>query len=187
MLEKVKEICAESNLEIPDSNLDRAHRIGKPYFDKIKKVKWKSIIVRFNTFRHRTLVYMAKKDIKQKKSHKIRLDLTKRCYLMLSEATKLASDNQNNKFCYVDGNCWNDNQEDFFDTLEDLRNLLDRSCRLLYLLIKCLYYLLELLLVKSCSNKASGKFCVNVCEEAIEWWFVEQVFCIFVRGPWVDF
>ena len=39
VLEKVKEICAESNLEIPDSNLDRAHRIGKSYFDKIKKVK----------------------------------------------------------------------------------------------------------------------------------------------------
>ena len=52
VLEKVKEICVESNLEIPDSNLDRAHRIGKSYFDKIKKVKCKSIVVRFNTFRH---------------------------------------------------------------------------------------------------------------------------------------
>ena len=59
MREKVKEIYAESNLEIPDLNLDRAHRIGKSYFDKIKKVKCKSIIVRFNTFRHRTLLYRA--------------------------------------------------------------------------------------------------------------------------------
>ena len=50
VFEKVKEICAESNLEIPGSNLDRAHRIGKPYFEKIKKVKCKSIIVHFNTF-----------------------------------------------------------------------------------------------------------------------------------------
>ena len=74
VLEKVKEICAESHLEIPDSNLERAHRIGKPYFDKIKKVKCKSIIIRFNTFRHRTLLYKAKKDIKQKKGYKIRLD-----------------------------------------------------------------------------------------------------------------
>ena len=64
VLEKVK---AESNLEIPNSNLDRAHRIGNSYFDKIKKVNCKSIIVRFNTFRHRTLLYRAKKDIKQKK------------------------------------------------------------------------------------------------------------------------
>ena len=37
VLEKVKEICAESSVEIPDSNLDRAHRIGKSYFCKIKK------------------------------------------------------------------------------------------------------------------------------------------------------
>ena len=132
-LEKVKEIYAESNLEIPDLNLDRAHRIGKSYFDKIKKVKCKSIIVRFNTFRHRTLLYRSKKDIKQKKGYKIRLGLTKRRYLMLSEANKLASDNQNANFCYADVNCrlkirWNDNQEDFFDTLEDLRDLLNRSC-----------------------------------------------------------
>ena len=105
VLEKVKEICAESNLEIPDSNLDRAHRIGKSYFDKIKKVKCKSIIVRFNTFRHRTLLYRAKKDIKQKKGYKIRLDLTKQCSLMLSEANKLASNNQNANLCYADVNC----------------------------------------------------------------------------------
>ena len=129
----MKEICAESNLEIPYSNLDRAHRIGRPCLDKIKKVKCKSIIVRFNTFRHRTLLYRAKKDIKQKEGYKIRLDLTKRHYLMLSEANKLASDNQNANFCYADVNCrlkirWNDNQEDFFDTLEDLRDLLDRNC-----------------------------------------------------------
>ena len=133
VLEKVKEICARSNLEIPDSNLHRAHGIGKPYFGKIKKVKCKSIIVRFNTFRHWTLLYRAKKEIKHKKGYKIRLDFTKRRYLMPSEANKLASDNQNANFCYADVNCrlkirWNDNQEDFFDTLEDLRDLLDRNC-----------------------------------------------------------
>ena len=53
VLEKVKKVSTESILEIPDSNLDRAHRIDKPYFDRIKKVKCKSIIVCFNTSRHR--------------------------------------------------------------------------------------------------------------------------------------
>ena len=133
VLEKLKEICAESNLEIADSHLDRAHRIGKSYFDKIQKVRCKSIIIRFNTFRHRTLLYGVKEHIKQKKEYKITLYLTKRRYLMLSKANKLASDNQNANFCYADVNCrlkirWNDNQEDFFDTLEDLRDLLDRNC-----------------------------------------------------------
>ena len=129
----MKKICADLNLEAPDSNLDRALRIGKPYFGKVKKVKCKNIIIRFNTFRHRTLLYRPKNDIKQKKGYKIRLDLTKRRSLMLSEANKLAPDNQNVNFCYADVNCrlkirWNDNEEDFFDTLEDLGHLLDRNC-----------------------------------------------------------
>ena len=52
---------------------------------------------------------------------------------MLSEANKLASDNQNANLCYADVNCrlkirWNDNQENFFDKLEELRDLLDKSC-----------------------------------------------------------
>ena len=51
---------------------------------------------------------------------------------MLSEANKLASDNQNANFCYADVNCrlkilWNNNVS-FFDTLEELRDLLDRNC-----------------------------------------------------------
>lgn len=64
MLEKLKEVYAESNLETPDSNLDRSHRIDKPYFDKIKKIKYKSIIGRFNTFRYRALLYRINKDMK---------------------------------------------------------------------------------------------------------------------------
>ena len=127
VLEKVKEICAESNLGIPDSNLDTALRIGKSYFHKIKKVKCTSVVVCSNCCTGQ------KKSIKQKKGYKIRLDLTRRRYLMLSEANKLASDNQNANFCYADLNCrlkirLNDNQEGFFDTLEDLRDLLDRNC-----------------------------------------------------------
>ena len=76
VLKKVKEICAESNLEIPDSNLDRGHRIGKSYFDKIKKVNCKSIIVRFNTFRHRSIALQGKKGYKteERLQNQIRFD-----------------------------------------------------------------------------------------------------------------
>ena len=63
---------------MPDLNLDRAHQIGKLCFDKVKKIKWKSIIVCFNTFCHWRLLYRAKQDIKQKEGYKIRLDFTKR-------------------------------------------------------------------------------------------------------------
>ena len=101
MLEEVKEIRVESNLEIPDSNLYRADRNDKPYFERIKKAKYKSIIVPFSIFRHRTLLYRAKNDTKKKKEHTIRLDLTKRRYLMLSKANRLAYENQNANLCYA--------------------------------------------------------------------------------------
>ena len=65
---------------------------------------------------------------------------------MLSKAIKLASDNQNGNFRSADINyrlkiCWNDNQEDFFETLEDLEIYQRGTSSILYLLIKFLYYL----------------------------------------------
>ena len=43
-----------------DDYIDRAHRIGKTYFDKKSSKKGKSIIVKFTTFRLRTIVYRLK-------------------------------------------------------------------------------------------------------------------------------
>ena len=45
VLEKVKEVCRESNLAIPESNVDRAHWIGKVYFGRIKNLNCQSIIL----------------------------------------------------------------------------------------------------------------------------------------------
>ena len=56
VLQNVKSIIEESSSEIPDVAIDRAHRIGKTYTDKTSGVKWKSIIVWFMTFRHRTVL-----------------------------------------------------------------------------------------------------------------------------------
>ena len=42
-------------------NIDRAHRIGKPYVRNISKKHCKSIIVRFTSFLKLTLVYHGKK------------------------------------------------------------------------------------------------------------------------------
>ena len=52
---------------------------------------------------------------------------------MLCNADELVSDNQNAYFCYADVNCrlkvcWKDNQEDWFGTLDNLRDLLKRNC-----------------------------------------------------------
>ena len=43
--------------------IDRARRIGKTYFVKKSPRKYKSIIVKLTTFRHRTIVYRLKKNM----------------------------------------------------------------------------------------------------------------------------
>ena len=63
VLKYVKEIFDEGELDIPYTVVDRAHRIEPEYSDYKTKKKCKAIIVRFTTFRHRTLVYRTRKKI----------------------------------------------------------------------------------------------------------------------------
>ena len=65
-LTKVKQMFKKLNVKVPDTVIDRAHRIGNRH----------QMIVRFTTWRHRTLVYRARK--KPESPYKIRLDLTKK-------------------------------------------------------------------------------------------------------------
>ena len=64
VLEKVINIVKESEAKIPESVLDRAHRIGPTYTGNDTGKKMQSITVRFTTFRHRTLFYKNRKKIK---------------------------------------------------------------------------------------------------------------------------
>ena len=75
VLQNVKSITEESSSEIPDVVIDSAHRIGKAYTDKTSGVKCKSIIVRFTTFRHRTMFYHSRKNLKR--NVKVKLVLLK--------------------------------------------------------------------------------------------------------------
>ena len=89
VLEKVVNIIKESETEIPESALDRVHRIGPTYTDNNTGKKMQSIIVRFTTFRHRTFLYANRKNIKS--CARIRLDLTKDRYNLLVSARKRAN------------------------------------------------------------------------------------------------
>ena len=82
VLQNVKSFIEESSSEIQDVAIDRVHRIGKAYTDKTSGVKCKSIIVRFTTFRHRTMFYYSKKNLKR--NVKVKLDLPKKCYSFLA-------------------------------------------------------------------------------------------------------
>lgn len=46
--------------EIPDIAIDRAHWIGKGYTGPKTKKDYNNIVVRFTTFRHKTIVYTSK-------------------------------------------------------------------------------------------------------------------------------
>ena len=83
---------------IPQEENERAHRVGK---------KREDIIVKFCSFRDRTVVYKARKKCKDTQNHKdvkIGLDLTAKRYSLFSDARNLTDQNFV-KFIYPDINC----------------------------------------------------------------------------------
>ena len=101
VLDKVRSLINEAQIEIPDSVIDRAHRIGPVRKDSDNN-KTQSIIVRFSTFRHRTRLYRARKTFK---SSRVRLDLTKIRYKLLGDARMMVEKNPKVSFVYADINC----------------------------------------------------------------------------------
>ena len=96
VLQNVKSIIEESNRERPDVSIDRAHRISKTYTEKTSGLKYKRIIVRFATFRHKTMFYHIRKNLKR--NLKVKLDLTKKRYSTFTEAMQLVKNNKAVKF-----------------------------------------------------------------------------------------
>ena len=98
VLKLVKEKIDEVKVDIPDVVIDRAHRIGAPYYDEGINALTQSIIVRFTTFRHRTLFYNKRKKLS--KNVKIKLDLTKQRYELLKYARDRVEKLSNVKYVY---------------------------------------------------------------------------------------
>ena len=73
----VKECFAEADVDIPDTVLDRAHRIGAVYKDESDQ-NIQGIIVKFNNFRYRSMFYKNRKKLKRGK--RVRIDLTSNRY-----------------------------------------------------------------------------------------------------------
>ena len=92
------------DLEIPEAEIDRAHRIGPDYTDrKIQKV-FKSIIVCFTTFRHRAAFYRARRPIGNRAQ--LRLGLAKRQYdILKTENDYISSIGHAAKFADANLNC----------------------------------------------------------------------------------
>ena len=111
VLEKVKTKWVESGINIPDSVIDRAQRIGSVSKDRVKKEDRQSVIMRLTTFRHRAKIYRNRKKI----------DLTKKIYKILVDARKNVDDNEKVKFVFTAINCrlkvfMADGNQHFFQT-----------------------------------------------------------------------
>ena len=130
VLEYIKPLFTEANVNIPDLVVDRAHRIGPVYTDRVSKNKCKSIIVRFTTFRHRTMFYRARRNLKNRV--RVKLDLTKSRYNLLKKANYDVEIIPTISFCYADVNCrlkvrFEDENENnvFFSSYEELCKIVD--------------------------------------------------------------
>ena len=126
VLRKVKSLITESGCEIPDVVIDRAHRIGRGYKDISRNVPCKSIVVRFSTFRHRTLFYRNRNKLK---NAKVRLDLTKKRCEIFTDAMDFVKAYKNVDYVMIDINCrlkvfFKNGRSSFFDNISDLKNLI---------------------------------------------------------------
>ena len=118
ILEEVKKLFDDAEIQVPDCVVDRAHRVSKNN---------DSVIVRFTSFRYRTLFYRNRQKL-QNKNVKVHLDLTKKRLSTLIEARSYIHDFNFTEFVYADINCrlklrCKDGKEYFFDSLPGLQNL----------------------------------------------------------------
>ena len=118
VLDFVKFLFKEAKVDIPESVIERAQRIGSRYLDASSNNYCKSIIIRFTIFRHKNMLYRAKNKLKR--GLRIKLDLTKSRYDLLKRANDHVKEVPSNKFCFADINSRlkvkfnNENQKDIF-------------------------------------------------------------------------
>ena len=92
----VKDCFAEHTVYIPDTVLDRAHRIGPVYKDKSDQ-NIQGIIVKFNNFRYRSMFYKNRKKLKQGK--RVRIDLTSYRYNLSKKSKCTNKTHENGEHC----------------------------------------------------------------------------------------
>ena len=125
VLDIVKEKIKEAQVDVPDVVIDRAHRIGGKF--KTDNGTVQDIIVRFTSFRYRTMFYKARKKLTYKV--RVRLDLTKIRYKILNDATYYIKAFDHVKYVYADINCrlkvrFSSNEEKFFISLDELKEMM---------------------------------------------------------------
>ena len=124
----VSELINKNKVPIPLSSVDRAHRIGKLTKNR-EGESVQPIIVRFTSFRDRTVFYKMRKDIRKSSGVGVVVDLTRERLSLLLKAREVVKDVQGIQFVYSDINC---NLRVFtsakthliFSTLDDLQAII---------------------------------------------------------------
>ena len=82
--------------------IDKAHRIGPDYTCYKSQEKYRSIMVCFVSFKHRTLFYRKRATLK---NVTVKTDLTKRRYEVLKKVVTLVNGNSDVDYVFTDVNC----------------------------------------------------------------------------------
>ena len=136
VMKKVGKCCSDMGIEFNQNEIDRVHYIGKPYMDKTKNKKVRSLIIKFKSWKSRTTFYKScpRNHLdRQKKpgySFNVSLDLTKRRYNSLMKARRLIANNPSVAYAFCDISCslvikFNDNTYRYFNSECELNNLLN--------------------------------------------------------------
>ena len=82
--------------------IDRAHRIGPDFTCYKSQEKYRSVMVRFVSFKHRTLLYRKRASLK---NVRVKIDLNKRQYEVFKKAINLVNGNNDVDYLFTDVNC----------------------------------------------------------------------------------
>ena len=136
VMKKVEKCCKDMDVEFNENEINRAHYISKPYVDKVKNKKVRSLIIKFKSWRSRSAFYKSRprnhleRQKKPGSSFNVSLDLTKRHYDLLMKAKGRIINNPSVAYVFCDINCllvmkFNNNTYRYFNSESELAKLLD--------------------------------------------------------------
>ena len=137
-MEELEKCYNVMGIPFNENEIDRAHYIGKPFLNKKRKKKVRSIIVTFKSWKARATFYKArpKNYVNGRKkpgltSFSVSLDLTKRRYSLLAKAKSIIKDNPAVMFAFADINCslalkLNDDKFHYFNSEDELNKILQK-------------------------------------------------------------
>ena len=125
---KAENLLKEAGPSLSGNCTDRAHHIGRNYKCHKTNKTCRSVMVRFTSFKHRTLIYRNRNLLKDVR---LNLDLTRKRYNVLKSARSIADEKQHVNYVFADINCrlkvaFKDGTSEFFKDISKLNELMEQ-------------------------------------------------------------